>query len=184
MNQNGPSLEPTPTPASEPTPTTTPTPASEPTPTPATTAPKSSGNKSKWLIGGLVALLVLAGFGYLIWQNIETKADLKTAQAQLEDYRKENVAPVAEEPVVKSDSELIIEAALAYAEKDLDGSEANVELAKHEGDFARVQVVRACSQILKKISGEWTVLYCAQADSEETMRLDKEHGVPESIKQS
>ena len=172
MNQNGPSLDPTPAPASE------------PTPTPAPTAPKSSGSKSKWLIGGLVALLVLAGFGYLIWQNIETKADLKTAQAQIEDYRKENVAPVAEEPVVKSDSELIIEAALAYAEKDIDGSEANVELAKHEGDFARVQVVGACSQILKKISGEWTVLYCAQADSEETMRLDKEHGVPESIKQS
>lgn len=180
------------------------TPSGEPTTIEATqqpslTMPKKKGGAGKWVLGGLVVLLIsgLGAVAYWQWaeaQNAKqelgnTQGQLQSAQADLakaSEKKNDETTLVAEK--TKTDKELITESVVAYwhAAKGAEKDKLTTTVDKLELPFARTSVgivggAGGVSCISKKSDDLWLVLFCAQGTSPETEALMTKYGVPESI---
>ncbi len=181
------------------------TPSGEPTtletvqqqPSPLT--PKKKGGAGKWLLGGLVILLLtgLGALAYWQWSEADaarkqltsTQSQLQAAQANLaKASEKKNDDSTIVEGKTKTDKELIAESVMAYwhAAKGAEKDKLTTTVDKLELPFARTSVgvvggAGGASCVSKKSGGLWLVLFCAQGSGPETEALMTKYGVPESI---
>lgn len=183
------------------------TPSGEPTTIEATqqpslAMPKKKSGVGKWLLVGVVVLL-LAGAGALAyWQwneaeNARTEvASLQTALKAAQDASKKEQADKTDEtPTAKAptDKELVtkeVESLLAAAQNNqFVVQDANVKV---EGMFAVVTAVLPNSDaggktvVLEKAKNAWVVLYSGVAGgipTEDKNMLIKDYGVPEALLQ-
>lgn len=183
------------------------TPSGEPTTIEATQQPslamlKKKGGAGKWLLVGVVVLL-LAGAGALAyWQwneagNARSEvASLQTALKAAQDAsKKEQADKTDEKPTAKAptDKELVtkeVESLLAAAQNNqFVVQDANVKV---EGMFAVVTAVLPNSDaggktvVLEKAKDAWVVLYSGVAGgipTEDKNMLIKDYGVPEALLQ-
>jgi hypothetical protein len=189
----------------EPTEQTQPNTPQEPTPT----AQKQKMNKAL-LVVSVLLVLALAGCAVLTWmvngqssQNAAVNDKVKQKdqqitqlQGQLKSVKPTDTEKAADDTdtdtTPKSDTESVVAAVSAYAHAQvgLANAKITVSVNKLQAPFASAsytdpEVVAGGNGlcILKKADSTWMVLYCAQADSQYTVQLDKLFGVPASIKQ-
>ncbi|MES2876403.1 MAG: hypothetical protein V4678_02930 [Patescibacteria group bacterium] len=175
-----------------------------PTPTPAPVTPTKVKRKRPfgWILLSLLLLIATAVLGYFLYMSTidSTKSEeqLTASKAKVTDLEKQlnslasapaEVTDSAED--AKTDQEAIIETASSHvrAQSGSENATVNVDVLKLEGNFARAGVnvvgkISGQSCIFEKSDDMWLQLYCAQAESEETQRLDALYGVPKSIIQS
>ena len=159
------------------TPTGEPTALETPQPAAPLVMPKKKSGAGKWLLGGLVVLL-LAGLGaaaYWQWAEAEAaKKELNSTQSQLEaaqtdlakaetdkdDSSKELTTPVkTDDALVKEAVAAVIRAQVANKDKKID-----VTVKKINSEFAHVTLFEGgeggtLHYILKKVDDMWVAVY-------------------------
>lgn len=142
----------------------------------------------------ILGILFLASLAFAAWlflenQNLRSdkkalKSDNISKQNQIINLMKEKDS-VKTEPVVKeTDKDLLVKTEKSYNQAQVPSVNYNVEVAKLEGDFARVDVTGPAGTngypcFYKKSNSQWLRIYCGHGGFE---NLDKQYAIPATIK--